>query len=52
MVIALICLFIIIAILGAILGGKGFGDTLRKGCVTIIIIVIVLIIIIMHFLSK
>ena len=41
----LLGLFIIIVIIGALAGGKYFGDTIRKGCGCLVILVIVVVII-------
>ena len=43
----LIPLLIIIIIIGAILGGKSFGDTVRKGCGFLIILLIIAFVIIL-----
>ena len=51
MITGLIILFIVIAILGAIFGGESFGDTLRKGCSSVIILIILLIMALVYFLN-
>src|SRR6056297_3800143 len=47
----LIPLLIIIIILGALLGGKNFGDTVRKGCGFLILLMIIIVAIILTFYS-
>ena len=39
----LVVLFIVIAILGAIAGGKTFGETLNKGCGCLLSIIVLII---------
>lgn len=49
---ALVFLLIIILFIGAILGGKSFGDTFRKGCGCGIVLFILTILMIMFFMSN